>query len=82
MDLGQLGTDIIISGHTHGGQVRLPVIGAILSGCNIRTRYASGLFYFKQFVLYVNRGLGEGRYSQFRFFCQPEASLLTFYFKT
>jgi predicted MPP superfamily phosphohydrolase len=70
------GVDIIFSGHTHGGQVRLPGIGAIISGCNIKARYASGLFYFKQFVLYVSRGLGEGRYSPFRFYCQPEATVI------
>jgi predicted MPP superfamily phosphohydrolase len=79
IDLAANGSDIILSGHTHGGQVRLPLIGAIISGCNIKTKFASGLFYFKKFVLYVSRGLGEGRYSQFRFYCQPEASLIRIY---
>jgi len=79
IDLAAKGSDIILSGHTHGGQVRLPLIGAIISGCNIKTKFASGLFYFKKFVLYVSRGLGEGRYSQFRFYCQPEASLIRIY---
>jgi predicted MPP superfamily phosphohydrolase len=79
IDLAGRGSDIILSGHTHGGQVRLPLIGAIISGCNIKTKFASGLFYFKKFVLYVSRGLGEGRYSQFRFYCQPEASLIRIY---
>ncbi len=72
-------SDIVFSGHTHGGQVRLPLIGAIISGCRIKTKFASGLFYFKTFILYVTRGLGEGRYSQFRFYCQPEASLVRIY---
>lgn len=72
-------TDIIFSGHTHGGQVRLPMVGAIISGCNIKTKFASGLFYLKNLVLYVTRGLGEGRYSQFRFYCPPEASLVKIY---
>jgi predicted MPP superfamily phosphohydrolase len=71
--------DIIFGGHTHGGQVRLPLVGAVVSGCKIKTKFASGLFYFKNFVLYVTRGLGEGRYSQFRFYCQPEASLVKIY---
>lgn len=79
VNLAGRGSDIIFSGHTHGGQVRLPLIGAIISGCNIKTKFASGLFYFKKFVLYVSRGLGEGRYSQFRFYCQPEASLVRIY---
>jgi predicted MPP superfamily phosphohydrolase len=70
------GVDIVLAGHTHGGQVRLPGIGAIISGSNIKAKYASGLFYFKKFVLYVSRGLGEGRYSPFRFYCPPEATVI------
>jgi predicted MPP superfamily phosphohydrolase len=70
------GVDIVLAGHTHGGQVRLPGIGAIIAGCNISSKYASGLFYFKKFVLYVSRGLGEGRYSPFRFYCPPEVSVI------
>lgn len=72
-------TDIIFCGHTHGGQVRLPIIGALISGCRIKTKFASGLFYLKNVVLYVTKGLGEGKYSQFRFYCQPEASLVKIY---
>jgi uncharacterized protein len=76
VDLSKKNTDLVMSGHTHGGQVRLPGIGALVSGCNIKTRYSSGLFYFKKFVLFTTKGLGEGRYSPFRFYCQPEANLI------
>lgn len=69
-------TDIVIAGHTHGGQVRIPAAGALISGANIPVKYASGLFYFEKFVLYISRGLGEGRYSPFRVYCQPEATLI------
>ena len=79
INLARKEVDIIFGGHTHGGQVRLPLVGAVVSGCKIKTKFASGLFYFKNFVLYVTRGLGEGRYSQFRFYCQPEASLVKIY---
>lgn len=75
--LANKSTDIVFAGHTHGGQVRLPLIGAIISGCRIKTRFASGLFYLQRMVLYISRGLGEGRYSQFRFYCPPEASIIT-----
>ena len=71
--------DIVFSGHTHGGQVRLPLFGAIISGCRIKTRFASGLFYLQKMVLYISRGLGEGKYSQFRCYCPPEASIITIY---
>lgn len=82
IELVQRGADIILSGHTHGGQVRLPFVGALISGCKLKARFAGGLFYFKRLVLYVTRGLGEGKYSQFRFYCQPEASLIRIYWKT
>ena len=75
--LAKKDTDIVFAGHTHGGQVRLPLIGAIISGCRIKTKFTSGLFYLQKMVLYISRGLGEGRYSQFRFYCQPEASIVT-----
>ncbi len=76
VELVERDTDIILCGHTHGGQVRLPGVGALITGSRVKARYASGLFYFRDFVLYTTRGLGEGRYSPFRFFCQPEASLI------
>jgi predicted MPP superfamily phosphohydrolase len=80
-NLVENGVDIVLAGHTHGGQVRLPGIGAIIAGCNIKAKYASGLFYFKKFVLYISRGLGEGRYSPFRFYCPPEATVIRISFK-
>ena len=79
VDLSEKNVDVVLCGHTHGGQVRLPGVGALVSGCNIKTKYCSGLFYFNNFILYTTRGLGEGRYSPFRFYCQPEATLIKFY---
>jgi len=72
--------DIVFAGHTHGGQVRIPFKGAILSGCNLKTKYAAGLFYFKKFVLQISKGLGEGRFSRFRIYCDPEA-IITYLIK-
>jgi predicted MPP superfamily phosphohydrolase len=81
ISLSKRNIDIIFCGHTHGGQVRLPFIGAVISGCKLKTKFASGLFYFTNTVLYVTKGLGEGKYSPFRFYCQPEASLVNIYKK-
>jgi predicted MPP superfamily phosphohydrolase len=78
VDLSDQNVDVVLCGHTHGGQVRLPGAGALISGCNIKTKYCSGLFYFNNFVLYTTKGLGEGRYSPFRFYCHPEATLIKF----
>lgn len=72
--------DIVFAGHTHGGQVRIPFKGALLAGCNLKTKYAAGLFYFKKFVLQVSKGLGEGRFSRFRIYCDPEA-IITYLIK-
>lgn len=77
VNLALNGIDIVFAGHTHGGQVRAPGIGALISGCNLKTRYAAGLFYFKNFVLQVSKGLGEGRFSRFRVYCDPEAIITT-----
>ena len=77
VNLALNGIDIVFAGHTHGGQVRVPAIGAIISGCNLKTKYAAGLFYFKDFVLQVSKGLGEGRFSRFRIYCDPEAIITT-----
>ena len=52
--------DIIFSGHTHGGQVRLPIIGAIYApGEGFFPKYDKGLFDIKSKKLYIDSGLGN-----------------------
>lgn len=52
--------DIILSGHTHGGQVRLPIIGAIISpGQSLFPKYDKGLFNLGNTILYIDSGLGN-----------------------
>ena len=61
--------DLILAGHTHGGQVVVPFFGPPLLPVNNRT-YAAGLFAIDHCQLYVNRGLGYLK--QIRFRCRPE----------
>jgi hypothetical protein len=49
--------DLMLSGHTHGGQVRLPVIGPLILP-PMGKKYVEGLFHFGHLQMYVNRGIG------------------------
>ncbi len=52
--------DLILSGHTHGGQVRLPFIGAILApGQGYFPKYDKGIFHLDNTILYIDSGLGN-----------------------
>jgi predicted MPP superfamily phosphohydrolase len=75
-ELAALGYDLIVAGHTHGGQVRMPVVGALVTNCSLPPRLASGLIRFGETYLHTSRGLGTSKYAPFRFLCRPEATLL------
>jgi uncharacterized protein len=70
--------DLYLCGHTHGGQVRLPIIGAILTGSIYRKRYEMGRYVQNHTTLYVSRGIGlEGKGApRMRFLCPPEIELI------
>lgn len=70
------GHDLMLAGHTHGGQVRLPGIGALVANCDLPLRQARGLSTYRGVALHVSVGLGHSRYAPFRFACRPEATLL------
>lgn len=71
------GMDLQLSGHTHGGQIRLPVFGALFTGSLLGKKFESGRYKILNMVLYVSRGLGmEGLGApRARLFCPPEAIL-------
>jgi hypothetical protein len=72
--------DLVLSGHTHGGQVRLPSIGPVVTFSEVGRDRSSGLSRLKNGVwLYVNRGLGMegGGAPRIRFLCRPEIAVLT-----
>lgn len=64
--------DLMFAGHTHGGQIRLPVLGPVYSPSIYSCRYASGLFHVAPTLMAVSRGL-SGR-EPIRYLCKPEVS--------
>jgi predicted MPP superfamily phosphohydrolase len=70
------GYDLIVAGHTHGGQVRLPVVGPLITNSIMPRRLASGLIRLGGAWMSLSPGLGTSKYAPFRFLCRPEATLL------
>lgn len=71
------GYDLVLSGHTHGGQVCLPGGKAIVTNCGIDRSRASGLSRWTEKTwLHVSNGLGTSPYAPVRFFCRPSATLI------
>lgn len=74
--LVRAGADLVLSGHTHGGQVRLPGVGALTANCDLPLRRARGASRWGSAWLHVTPGLGQSDWAPFRFACRPEASVL------
>jgi predicted MPP superfamily phosphohydrolase len=70
------GYELIVAGHTHGGQVCLPLVGALVTNSTLPRRLASGLIRMGSAVMVLSPGLGTSKYAPFRFLCRPEATLL------
>jgi predicted MPP superfamily phosphohydrolase len=68
--------DLVLSGHTHGGQVRLPWLGAIRSPAARDKLYDEGLRRRPWTQVYTSRGVGTV-HLPVRFFCRPEIAILT-----
>ncbi len=79
------GYDMLFAGHTHGGQLRVPGFGALVTNCGIDRGRVSGLSLHPQAApadgrtawLHVSAGLGTSPWAPVRFACRPEATLLT-----
>ena len=74
------GYDLLLAGHTHGGQLCLPFYGALVTNCGIERERVSGLHRHPadgQAWLNVSAGLGTSPWAPVRFACRPEATLLT-----
>lgn len=72
------GIDLYLAGHTHGGQIRLPIYGAIVTFSNFGKRYEMGRYQVGETILYVSRGLGMEGYSlpRVRFLAPPEVVVI------
>jgi predicted MPP superfamily phosphohydrolase len=75
------GFELILAGHTHGGQLCVPGVGALVTNCDLPRQQAKGLsrheFGGRTSWLHVSAGLGTSPYAPVRFACPPEATLLT-----
>lgn len=75
------GYDVIFAGHTHGGQLRIPGYGAIVTNCDLEPARSRGLHHHqaegRSAALHVSAGLGTSPYAPYRFCCYPEATLVT-----
>lgn len=80
------GYDAVLAGHTHGGQVCLPGIGALTTNCDLEPARAKGLHRHPagsapgepgSAWLHVSAGIGTSPYTRIRVACRPEATLLT-----
>lgn len=75
------GYPLIMAGHTHGGQLRVPFYGALVTNCDLDRARARGLNQHQvaghePSWLHVSAGLGTSPYTPVRFACRPEATLL------
>ena len=77
--LGRIDADLLLAGHTHGGQVRLPLLGTIFPNAAVPRSWAAGLTSLPSGAkLYVSRGVGmeRGDSPRLRFMCRPELTVI------
>lgn len=74
--LADLGYDLILCGHTHGGQVCVPFYGALVTNCTLPREMARGAHKLGDSWLHVCGGLGTSMYSPYRLACRPEVCVL------
>ena len=77
-----LGTELILAGHTHGGQIGLPGVTSLVTNCDLPREFGKGLHVWETGVnecswLHVSAGLGTSPYARVRIATRPEVSILT-----
>jgi predicted MPP superfamily phosphohydrolase len=76
-DYALRGYDLVLAGHTHGGQVRVPGIGAVVTNSDLPCALAAGPARIGGAWLHVSPGLAQGKFVPLRFNCRPEVTLLS-----
>jgi uncharacterized protein len=75
------GYRVLFAGHTHGGQLCIPLYGALVTNCDLDTRRVKGVSVHEagghKAWMHVSAGLGTSPFAPVRFACRPEATLLT-----
>lgn len=75
-DIAREKVDLFLAGHTHGGQVRLPFYGAIITRSKTGKKFEQGMYRVDGTWLYVNKGIGmEDKFPRFRFLAKPELTV-------
>lgn len=77
-----LGAEVILAGHTHGGQIGLPGVTSLVTNCDLPREFGRGLHVWETSAsenawLHVSAGLGTSPYARVRIATRPEASILT-----
>jgi uncharacterized protein len=75
-EAAEMNIDLMLAGHTHGGQIRFPLLGPVFTQSVYGKKYAAGIFTLKNTILYVNRGIGTSGIP-IRLFCRPEIAILS-----
>jgi predicted MPP superfamily phosphohydrolase len=75
--VGDLNLDLYLCGHTHGGQIALPLYGAVITLSEFGKKYEAGMYTVGGTILYVNRGIGIEPLPlpQIRFCARPEITV-------
>ena len=70
------GYDLLLAGHTHGGQVRIPGVGALTVNCDLPRRQGRGMSRYRDRWLHVSAGVGHDPSAPYRFACRPEVTFI------
>src|SRR3989339_679417 len=78
-EISRTGVDLYLCGHTHGGQIRMPFYGALMTFSSLGKRYEMGYYREGNMDAYVTRGIGlePGIWESARFLCPPEITVIT-----